>query len=302
MGPEGRKDGVDCPDCLGGDADRLNVPPLWTVGGSAAPGADMGRRRSKARKRKGRAGGGNAASGVNRIAGQPAAAPSDRGTPEVPTPPGEAPAGSALRPWRTRVQDLLEHLRAWSREHYGAAIEAWLEQRLGTSEEGDRPAAVNPADADQALEEFVCAPGSAGEGRSVLGVFADQAPGPDGGPMDPEDREQARRWERERARGVFLIQHAARDRLTLWDPLEGAPLTLHLLHRLSEARLGHLRRGTVVTATYQPWMARLVAVGEIEYFSDPRAIALFREQSVESGTRWYEAPPAAPRSASKGRR
>jgi len=269
----------------------------------------MGKRRSKARKRKSRARGGNSASGVNPIAGRGSATPAGGAAPEAPsalpeapTARSESPTPAALRPWRTRVQDLLDHLRAWSREHYGAAIEARLEQHLGTSEGGVPPAAVNQADADRAIEEFVCSPGSAGEGRSVLGVFADQAPGPDGGPMDPEDREQARRWERERARGVFLIQHAARDRLTLWDPLEGAPLTLHVLHKLSEARLAHLRRGTVVTATYQPWMARLVAVGEIEYFSDPRAIALFREQSAESGTRWHEAPPAAPRSASKGRR
>ena len=153
----------------------------------------------------------------------------------------------------------------------------------------------------RAFVDCVCASCSAGDDRSILSVFCDPASGPGESELDAEDRGQARRWERERRRGVFLIQHAARDRLTLWDPLEGAPLTLHLLRKLPESLATALRRGTVVTATYQPWMARLVAVGKVEFFTDGRAVALFREQTVGAGTPWHEAPPAAPKAAPKAR-
>ena len=85
-----------------------------------------------------------------------------------------------------------------------------------------------------------------------------------------------------------------RDQLSLWDPLEGAPLTLHLLEKLQGSRAEAISRGTVVTISYQPWMARLVAVGEPEFFVDTRALALFREQTLESGAPWHEAPAPAP--------
>lgn len=266
----------------------------------------MGRRRGRSRKRRNRGGGTEgvgataaptAAAGASSPGGVPGGVPGG-GVPEP-------PAAKGLRPWRTRMADLLDHLRSWSRESYAEAVEAFLAQHLsaqgypGPSDaEADAEAnadAIRPEDVDRAIEDFACAVGSAGGDRSILSVFAEQAPGVDGGDMDPEDRSQLLRWERERRRGVFLIQHATRDRLTLWDPLEGAPLTLHLLLKLSEARVGLLRRGTVVTATYQPWMARLVAVGEVEYFADGRAVALFREETVSSGAQWHEAPPPAPK-------
>lgn len=205
---------------------------------------------------------------------------------------------SALRPWRTRVQDLLDHLHSWSRANYGPALEDFLTQRFGSAQATE---AAPGEDVDRAVEDYVCASGSAGDARSILSVFAEQAPGTGGGPMDPEDRVQVQRWERERSRGVFLIQHAARDRLTLWDPLEGAPLTLHLLRKLGQARAEGLRRGTIVTATYQPWMARLVAIGTVEFFDDERAITLFRAETLESGASWHEAPPAAPQPTQRTR-
>ena len=259
----------------------------------------MGRRRSKSRKRRNRG---------DAPPKRPEAAP--RGQTPVPARPA-SPAGAptpaapaevgrdALRPWRTRVLELLDHLHGWSRSQYAPAIERWLEHQFG---QAGGPDAARACDVDRTVEDFLCMVGSADESHSILSVFAEQAPGPDGGPLDPEDREQVLRWERERRRGVFLVQHAARDRLTLWDPLEGAPLTLHLLHKLGAQRADQLKRGTVVTATYQPWMARLVAVGEIEFFEDERAVSLFREETLGSGARWHEAPPPAPQPTSRSRK
>jgi len=188
-----------------------------------------------------------------------------------------------LVPWRTQVEDMLQRLRTWSRQSYAQAIDAFLAQRFGdgleTTAEGDRHTAA---------DDFVCAPGSAGDGSSILRVFADHATG-----LDAEGRDQVRRWEHERRRGVLVLQRARRDQLQLWDPLEGAPLTLHLLEKLPASRLQLLGRGTVVTATFQPWMARLVAVG-VEFFGDPRALQLFREEVATSGAPWHEAPAPAP--------
>ena len=275
----------------------------------------MGRRRSKSRKRRDR--GAEPARPEAAPRRTPAAEAAEPGTepptarpatrpspPKASSPkatPAEAPGPerAALRPWRPRVQALLDHLQSWGRTQYAAAIERWLEHTFEPLGGAD---AARACDVDRAVEDFLCLPGSAGEGLSVLRVFADQAPAPEGGPMDPEDRDQIRRWERERGRGVFLVQHAAPDRLTLWDPLEGAPLTLHLLHKLGAARAAGIQRGTVVTATYQPWMARLVAVGEVEFFDDERAVSLFREETVSSGARWHEAPPPAPTPTARSRK
>jgi hypothetical protein len=266
----------------------------------------MARRRSKSRKGKSRGGHEIAAEApaprveeAGRRATPPAAAGRERPVLASPARAAASEGRSDLRPWRGRVQDLLDSLQSWSRAHYGPAVDQWLESRF----EGlGGPADAPEADVDRAVEDFVCTPGSAGEGRSILSIFAEQAAGPAEEGLEPEDRDQLRRWERERRRGVFLIQHAARDRLTLWDPLEGAPLTLHLLNKLGAARADSLRRGTVVTATYQPWMARLVAVGEVEFFADERAISLFREEAVGSGARWHEAPPPAPLPTARARK
>ena len=222
----------------------------------------MARRRSKAARKKSRGGGPAAAAGTQ--------ARPEKARPEIVS-------------WRKRVNDLIVHLRDWARQSYAPAIDAFLDERFGAAR-----AEAPEADVEAATDDFVCAPGSAGDGSSILRVFADHASS-----LDAEDRDQIRRWEHERRRGVFLVQRARRDRLFLWDPLEGAPITLHLLDKLSAQRLGLLGRGTVVTAVFQPWMARLIAVGT-EFFADPRALQMFRDETASTGATWHEPPPPAP--------
>ena len=93
---------------------------------------------------------------------------------------------------------------------------------------------------------------------------------------------------------MFLVQRAQRDALEVWDPLEGAPLTLHLLDRLDNDKAASLRRGAVVTASFQPWVARLVAVGPVEIFEAQDALDLFRREVLAAGQSWHDAPPPAP--------
>lgn len=190
--------------------------------------------------------------------------------------------------WRKQVNDLIVHLRDWGRHSYAEAIDAFLGERFG---EGEAPA---ESDIEAATDDFLCAPGSAGDGSSILRVFADHATG-----LEPEDRDQIRRWESERRRGVFVVQRGRRDRLFLWDPLEGAPITLHMLDKLSASRLQLIGRGTVVTAVFQPWAARLIAVG-VEFFGDPRALQMFRDEVSGSGATWHEPPTPAPERRREG--
>jgi hypothetical protein len=196
----------------------------------------------------------------------------------------------ALVPWRQRVGSVLDTLAAWARQHYAAALDAHLARCFG-----DPPAPERPEDAERAIEDACCAPGSADGQVSILRAFSEQAPG-----LAPEERDQVRRWETERRRGVFVVQASLRDRLVLWDPLEGAPLTLHLLEKQSPDEARRIGPGTVTTAVFQPWMARLVAIGRPEYFADRRALALFREQTTSSGATWHEPPPAAPQPRRSG--
>lgn len=206
--------------------------------------------------------------------------------------PAAAPAKAAeaaatrpeLRSWRLRVGDLIAQILDWGHWNYGPALEQCLRRQFG-----DAAASEAQTDLDRVGFDFICTAGSADANASILSVFLDQAR-----TLPEEERDQARRWERERRRGVFLIQHCMRDQLSLWDPLEGAPLTLHLLDKLPAARVEAIGRGAVVTVSFQPWMARLVAVGEPEFFVDSRALALFREQTLESGAQWLEAPAPAP--------
>jgi hypothetical protein len=188
----------------------------------------------------------------------------------------------ALVPWRLRVGGILDSLAAWAEANYAPAIAAHRAERFG-----DPPGPERADDLARAALDFCCTPGSADGTVSILRAFGDQAPG-----LEPEERENLRRWERERRRGVFVVQAARRDRLVLWDPLEGAPITLHLLEKRPEGQ--DLPPGSVATASFQPWQARLVAVGDVEGFSDPRALGLFREQTVASGAAWHEPPAAAP--------
>jgi hypothetical protein len=189
-----------------------------------------------------------------------------------------------LVPWRRQMAETLDALRAWSRDHYQAALDAHLAGILG--EAADQ---ATPEDRQRAMDDCICAPGSTGDGPSILQVFCDQAPG-----LAEDVREQARRWEKERRRGVFVVQSGAADRLGLWDPLEGASITLHPLEKLGATAQRLAKPGAVVTATYQPWMARLVVVQAPEFFADPRALELFRSETASSGARWHEPPAPAP--------
>ena len=198
-----------------------------------------------------------------------------------------APERPKIVPWRQRVVALLEAARAWGRRHYPAVIATEMAERYG-----DIPDGQDRADLERSLDDILCTPGSAGPGmRSIVAAFADEAED-----MTEEERVQARRWERERSRGVFVVQRCRKDVLELWDPLEGAPLSLHLLEKMSPVRAGLIQRGTVVTTNYLPWMARLIAVGRLEFFAPEEALPLFRTEVVNSGARWHELPPAAPRS------
>ena len=188
-------------------------------------------------------------------------------------------------PWRDRVRRLRDQLRAFARNHYAAVLDSALIERFGNP-----PKAEHPADLGRVEEDLVCTPGSAGDARSILRVFAD-----DGAQLEDTERAELLRWEQGRSRGVFLVQRASQDRIEVWDPLEGAGLTLHLLDRLSTARADALPRGSVLTTTFLPFAARVVAVGYLELFEDPRAKELFKEQVRSGGRSWHEAPPPAPK-------
>ena len=83
-----------------------------------------------------------------------------------------------------------------------------------------------------------------------------------------------------------------------WIGIVGLCIVVSLIAALMAMR--QAPPGAVATISYQPWMARLVAVQEPEFFTDPRAIALFREQCQESGAHWNEPPPPAPERTSAG--
>ncbi len=194
------------------------------------------------------------------------------------------PPVGRLIPWSERMRTILVALRRDARRRRGVAFEAWVDERLG-----DGAAARRGSDVDRLLDDWIVAPGSAGDGRSIAAAHAAEAPD-----LESIERDQLRRWERERRRGVFIVQRATRDSLAVWDPLEGAPLTLHLLERLAAERAAGLARGAVVTASFQPWIARLVAVGPVEVFEAHDALDLFRREVLAAGRPWHEAPPPAP--------
>jgi len=187
-------------------------------------------------------------------------------------------------PWRERVRALQERLRAFAREHYHEAIQARLEALFG-----DPPAAEHPADLERAVDNLLTEPGSAGPDLSIVRAFSEGS-----SDLDAEDRNQVLRWEKERRRGVFVMQRCHPDRMEVWDPLEGAGLTLQLLDRMSGARSAEVRAGTVLTTEYLPYLARLIAVGFIEMYGDDSALKLYREEVRKSGATWHAPPPVAP--------
>lgn len=194
-----------------------------------------------------------------------------------------APA-TEIVPWRERFAWLLSAVRERTERDAAHSVQSLLMSRLGG------PAERWPhADRLRALDDVAAQPGSAGDGRSIVAACAAELPD-----LDELERVQLRRWERERSSGVFLIQRAHRDALELWDPLEGAPLMLHLLHRVPEATLRTMSRGSVVPASFQPWVARLVATGETEVFSGSEPVQLFRKETLAGGRTWHDIPAPAP--------
>jgi len=214
----------------------------------------------------------------------PQAAPAPRSTGDASASEGTASsAPAALRPWREVVQSLRARLRAFARERFAPAVAPFVD--------------VDPRDRERLEEDFVCQPGSSGEPHSILRKFTEHE-----AELPAGDREQLLRWERERGRGVFLVQDATRDRLVVWDPIEGAGLTLHLLTRLPRDRARTLETGTVATVTYAPWMARILAIDPPELFADPRAAELFEREVREGGQSWHPAPPPAPKATPRAGR
>jgi hypothetical protein len=187
------------------------------------------------------------------------------------------PPRAALVSWKVRVAEIAGCLVERAREH-------------GLAPQG-APAggATDPADEDAALEDAACAPGSAGDGRSLLRAFAE-----DGDGLSPPEREQLLRWEKERRKAVYLVERCFPDAVEVWDPVEGARLTFHLPDRLPGARASEVARGTLVVATTVPWTTRRLARGRVEFWSDPRALPMYRNEVRSSGRAWHDLPPAAP--------
>lgn len=204
---------------------------------------------------------------------------------------GESAAGTQtaaekrapIVPWRQRVRSLMDTARQYAREHHSDSAEAVARAQLGD------PETAHPADIMRLLDDLICTPGAAGDGRSIVAACADAAEG-----LEALDRDQLRRWESERGRGVFIVQRCFPDRIEVFDPLEGAGLTLHLLNRLGAGRAAEVTPGTVVTATYVPYVARVVAVGVVEIFTEHAAIEMFRREVQASGAAWHEPPPPPP--------
>ncbi len=267
----------------------------------------MSKRKRKRRRNNSQPGGTprkGAGPAANRTAPRPGAGPSaaSADAPEAARAPEtasvatqESPGGTDTKrtpivPWRDRVRRLRDQLRAFARNHYAPVLDAALVERFGNP-----PRAEHPADLERVEEDLVCTPGSAGDARSILRVYADDGAQLEQTPLEDSERAELLRWEQGRSRGVFLVQRAAPDRIEVWDPLEGAGLTLHLLDRLAKARADALSRGSVLTTTFLPFAARVVAVGYLELFEDPRAKELFRQQVRAGGRGWQEAPPPAPK-------
>jgi hypothetical protein len=168
------------------------------------------------------------------------------------------------------------------------SLRAFVRERAAEPTASPASTAPRAADRDRALDDLACTPLGAGD-RSFVDAFLAEGPR-----LGEPARQQVARWPRERRRAVLLVQRCEPDRLLLWDPLEGAPLTLQLLEPLAVAHAERVRRGAVAVATWLPWNARLVAVGEVDLYGDPAARDLFREQVTARGTPWHEPPAPAP--------
>jgi hypothetical protein len=187
-------------------------------------------------------------------------------------------------PWRERAREVLRALREYARERYGEVIEAHLAARFG-DEAGD----ASVADLQLAFDDFVCVKGGAGDGRSIVQAFVE-----DSTDLPSQERESLPKWETERARRVYLLDRAHRDRMDLWDPIAGGRAVLHLIDKMPPAGAAALRRGTVVIASSAPWVQRRIVLGSLEMYEADDAVEMYRREVRESGRTWHELPPLAP--------
>ncbi len=202
-------------------------------------------------------------------------------------PVGSAPGrrGRApVVPWFVRAADLLRAARAFACERRDAFLTEALRARFG-----DGLDALHPADRERATNDLLSLPGGMGDGRSILRAFAEDTAG-----LEEAERAQVLRWERERRRGVYLLERCHPDLLEAWDPIEGKRAVLHFVESLGRGRAASLRRGTVVTAVTVPWNERLLAEGQVEMFEEEDALRLFRNEVRNAGHAWHDAPAPAP--------
>ena len=105
-------------------------------------------------------------------------------------------------PWPVRAAELVRRAREHARERHGAALDAWVALRFPQAAE---PA---PAERDGAVDEFLLLEGTAEGAPSALREFAEGAED-----LRPEERAQVLRWEKERRRGVYLLEHLVLEHL-----------------------------------------------------------------------------------------
>lgn len=201
-----------------------------------------------------------------------------------------------LVPWRERSRAVLARLRAFARDGWADALERFLTARFG-----EAVAEASVSDLQTAFDDYVCTPGSAGDdhapeqavegapARSILRVFVDEEQD-----LDAEERRILPTWETERTRRVYLLDHAHRDRLALWDPLAGGRTVLHLIDKLPAAAAAALSRGTVVVATSAPWAKRRIVLGQLELYDTDDAVEMYRGEVRQGGRMWHDLPPSTP--------
>jgi len=187
-------------------------------------------------------------------------------------------------PWRERAREVLRALRDYARDGFADVIEAHLAARFG-----DAADEVSVSDLQIAFDDFVCAKGSAGDGRSILQAFVEAS-----ADLQAQEREALPTWETERTRRVYLLDRAHRDRMDLWDPIAGGRAVLHLIEKMPPAGAAALRRGTVVIASSAPWVQRRIILGALEMYEADDAVDMYRREVRESGRTWHELPPLAP--------